>query len=271
LTEHRPAGSPPNGASGHSSGMDELSSQHGQRLAELETYLGYSFKDPALLRQAITHKSFANENLHLELLHNESLEFLGDSILNFVISSQLYRTFAGSSEGELSRFRSYLVSGRHLVSLAREVQLGSFLLLGRGETKTHGHEKQNILIDALEAVIASIFLDGGIRAARAFVLRIFRESLRQLRRRDFVLQDYKTQLQEYLADSNRQPPRYITTGDEGPDHEKTFFVRLDVGGERLGEGQGPSKKAAQQAAAEQALRTLRQRDDAPAPRKPKRP
>ncbi len=250
--------------------MDDLFPHHSQRLSELERLLGYTFRDPALLRQAITHKSFANENAQLGLLHNESLEFLGDSILNFVISTRLYALFAGSSEGELSRFRSYLVSGRHLVSLARELRLGSFLLLGRGETKTHGGEKQNILIDTLEAVIAAIFLDGGIRQVRAFVLRIFRESLGQLRRREFVLQDFKTQLQEYLANTGRQPPRYAAQGEEGPDHNKTFFVRVEVDGAVLGQGEGPSKKAAQRSAAEQALQALHARDAAPSPRKPKR-
>ena len=250
--------------------MEDFASQHSHRLSELERLLGYAFREPTLLRQAITHKSFANENAQLGLPHNESLEFLGDSILNFVISTRLYAMFAGSSEGELSRFRSYLVSGRHLVSLARELHLGSFLLLGRGETKTHGGEKQNILIDTLEAVIAAIFLDGGIRQAKAFVLRIFRESLGQLRRSEFVLQDFKTQLQEYLADTGRPPPRYSTLGEEGPDHSKTFFIRVEVGGEVLGEGEGPSKKAAQQSAAEQALGELRDRDAAPAPKHPKR-
>lgn len=241
--------------------MEFISEHHDRRLNELETNLGYTFRDRRLLRQAVTHKSFTNENPSLNLQHNEALEFLGDSVLNFTISTRLYELFAGSTEGELSRFRSVLVSGQHLVELARTLGLGGFLLLGRGEQKTGGEAKPNILIDTLEAVIGAIYLDSGIRPARAFVHRIFSGSLRRLKQHGFLLVDFKTQLQEYLADTGRVPPRYIKVSEEGPDHDKIFAMRIEVGGETLGEGQGHSKKEAQQAAARQALEILQGRDE----------
>jgi ribonuclease-3 len=240
--------------------MDSFIEHHDRRLAELEANLGFTFQDRRLLRQAITHKSFTNENPSLNLRHNEALEFLGDSVLNFTVSTRLYDLFAGYTEGELSRFRSHLVSGQHLVSLARKLDLGHFILLGRGEQKTGGEAKPNILTDTLEAVIGAIYLDRGIRPARAFVHRIFAESLRRLQRDDFLVADYKTRLQEHLADAGRLPPRYVKVSEEGPDHDKVFCMQIDVGGEFLGEGQGRSKKEAQQAAAQQALENLARRD-----------
>jgi dsRNA-specific ribonuclease len=158
--------------------MEDLSPQHSHRLSELERLLGYAFREPALLRQAITHKSFSNENAQLGLPHNESLEFLGDSVLNFVISTRLYSMFAGSSEGELSRFRSYLVSGRHLVSLARELHL--VVLLQDVARPDHGGKKQNIHIDTLGGHTPSSWTAAsGRRGIRAG----FSEVLGQLARR----------------------------------------------------------------------------------------
>jgi len=240
--------------------MDFISEHHDRRLEELEAHLGYAFRDRCLLRQAVTHKSFTNENPSLNLRHNEALEFLGDSVLNFVISTRLYELFAGFTEGDLSRFRGVLVSGQHLVELARSLNLGGFILLGRGEQKTGGEAKPNILIDTLEAVIGAIYLDSGIRPARAFVHRIFAGSLSRLKRHGFLLVDYKTQLQEYLANTGRVPPRYVKVAEEGPDHDKLFTMQIEVGGDILGEGRGHSKKEAQQAAAQQALENLQRRE-----------
>ena len=236
--------------------MPDFITEHERRLEQLERNLAYRFQNRALLRQAITHKSFTNENPTLGLPHNEALEFLGDSVLNFTISTRLYQMFTSISEGELSRYRSFLVSGQHLAELARSLQLGQFLLLGRGELKTGGAEKPNILIDTLEAIIAAIYLDGKIPRARAFVTRIFRPALSRLKKRELVLEDYKTQLQEHAANMGLKPPRYSIEGEEGPDHQKIFHIRLEIGGKIMGRGLGHSKKEAQQAAARQALQSL---------------
>jgi len=236
--------------------------EHEHRLEQLEGFLGYRFRNRALLRQAITHKSFTNENPTLALPHNEALEFLGDSVLNFTISTKLFGMFANISEGELSRYRSFLVSGQHLAELARSLRLGQFLLLGRGEQKTAGAEKPNILIDTREAIIAAVYLDGKIPQARAFVLRIFRPAMGRLKKRELVLEDYKTLLQEYVADMGLKPPRYVIEGEEGPDHLKVFHVRLELGRKVLGRGSGHSKKEAQQAAARQALEWIAQGEQA---------
>lgn len=242
--------------------MDDFLLLHLQRLSTLETIIGYSFTNKELLRQALTHKSFANENATLGLLHNESLEFLGDSVLGFVISTSLYARFPGHSEGDLSRFRSYLVSGEHLVRLARTLQLGDFLLLGRGEHKTQGRQKKNILTDSLEALIAAVYLDGGIRHVRTFINRIFHDAIKNLEAKKPVIHDYKTRLQEYLAESRSAIPRYTITGEEGPDHEKTFYAQIEVNGEVLGSGEGTSKKQAQQMAAREAMEKLAKLDPA---------
>jgi ribonuclease-3 len=235
--------------------------EHLHQLSALEKCLGYTFKDKVLLREALTHKSFVNENQALGLRHNESLEFLGDSVLGFVISAHLYRMFPDISEGVLSRYRSFLVSGNHLNHLARELEIGRFVLLGRGETKTLGHEKKSILTDTLEAIIAAIYLDGGLRPARSFIRRIFRDALRELSRDQMCLHDYKTQLQEYLAEIRSAPPRYITIGEEGPDHEKIFYVQIEIAGELMGRGHGQSKKDAQRMAARETLQLLQTRKD----------
>lgn len=241
--------------------LDEFLQQHALRLAALEKQIGYTFKEKGLLRQALTHKSFTNENPSLGLQNNEPMEFLGDSVMGFIISVHLYQRFAARGEGDLSRFRSYLVSGQHLVGLAQGLGLGPFILLGRGEAKTGGFEKKNILVDTLEALVAAIYLDGGIRSARPFVLRIFRASCRELEEPEVTFRDFKSQLQEYLANTGRPYPRYTITGEQGPDHEKTFFIRVEVGGAVFGTGQGPSKKEAQQEAARNALNTLTAIDD----------
>jgi len=240
--------------------MNDFLSQHLDHLFQLEVSIGYSFNKRDLLRQALTHKSFVHENQSLGLNHNEALEFLGDSVLGFIISSSLYRHFPGETEGNLSRFRSYLVSGNHLVHLARELNLGSYLLLGRGENKTGGYQKKNILIDTLEALIAAIYLDGGFRPARSFVLRIFKAPIKNLKKEAVNLKDYKTQLQEYMAEKLNSSPRYVTIGEEGPDHEKTFFVQIEVNGVNLGRGYGQSKKSAQQMAARETLQILFKQD-----------
>lgn len=249
--------------------MPDFIELHHQRLLQLEKIIGYSFNDKELLRQSLTHKSFMNEQSDLGLHDNEALEFLGDSVMGFLISSTLYQRFGRMGEGELSRYRSFLVSGQHLMQIARTLQLGDFILLGRGEQKTRGHQKKNILADAFEALVAAIYLDGGIRPVKAFIGRVFKEPLNMLQQSSTIFFDAKTQLQEYLANSGRSNPQYLVVDEQGPDHNKMFFIRLDVDGETAGRGQGRSKKEAQQMAALEALELFRRRDgfpDASAPR-----
>lgn len=223
------------------------------RIAELYTLLGYRFQEPALLCRALTHRSFANENLHLGLEHNESLEFIGDSVLGFVVSTRIFELFPGRTEGEYSRMRSYLVSGEHLVELAQTLHLGHFVLLGRGEVKTGGALKKNILSDTLEAVIAAVYLDGGIRPARAFVHRLFRKAFQEMEKVGCPSEDFKSRLQITLAEEHRPVPRYVLAGEEGPPHDRRFRVEVWIGERLAGAGTGRSKKEAQQKAAKEAI------------------
>ncbi|MBP7866918.1 MAG: ribonuclease III [Acidobacteria bacterium] len=223
------------------------------RIAELYAILGHRFLEPALLCRALTHRSFANENLHLGLEHNEALEFIGDSVLGFVVSTRLFERFPGRTEGEYSRMRSYLVSGEHLGELAQTLHLGHFVLLGRGEVKTGGALKKNILSDTLEAVIAAVYLDGGIRPARAFVHRLFRKAFQALEKGGCPSEDYKSRLQISLAEDHRPAPRYVLVGEDGPPHDRCFRVEVWIGERRAGTGTGRSKKEAQQKAAKQAI------------------
>lgn len=248
-----------------------------KEIAALETRLGYRFRSRALVEQALTHSSHAHElevegngGLNTaEIKHNEQLEFLGDAVLGFVTSQALYERFPAFREGELSKLRAYLVSARHLIRVARELQLGSFLRLGRGEEKSGGRNKAALLVDALEAVLAAVYLDGGLEPARQFVLgRILDPELKRLDKQSrgaFPVTDYKSALQESLQAAGKSQPSYVVTKEEGPDHKKTFTVevRIFTSGsarkpEYVARAEGPSKKSAEQRAARRALEYLEQ-------------
>ncbi len=220
----------------------------------LEEKLGYSFHDLSLLENALTHSSRANESRG-KLLSNERLEFLGDSILGMVVADHLYRNHSDMPEGELTRTRAALVCEESLVEVARELELGKYLHLGKGESTGGGRERPSIQADAVEAVLAAIYLDGGIGSARKFIQRyILSREIAGLAKP----LDHKTALQELVQRENGQVLQYRLVGEEGPDHNKRFFVEVDLNGKSVGSGSGRSKKEAEQMAAAAAIEALSQ-------------
>ena len=218
-------------------------------IAVLMNEIGYAFKDGELLLKALTHSSFANEK-HLPE-SNERLEFLGDSVLSLVVADYLYRHFSHIPEGELTKLRASLVCEHALSSFAERISLGEWLRLGRGERMTGGSRRPSILADAFEAVIAAIYLDGGIEPAREFILRFVRPETEQ--RRTVVILDFKTSLQEIIQQNPDEMVEYVVTGESGPDHDKRFTVEVRLNNETIGRGEGRSKKEAEQKAAKEAL------------------
>ena len=226
----------------------------GHKFEILEGRLGHTFGDRSLLEEALTHSSAANE-LSGSIADNQRLEFFGDSILGFLISHLLFERFPAAREGDLSRMRSALVDEPNLSQIAERLELGSFLLLGKGEEKSGGREKRSILADACEALIAAVFLDGGIEAARRVVRQLFGNL------DDAGLsgsaRDYKSELQELVQSRSVPSPKYELTASEGPDHERLYTVSVLLQGVPAGTGRGKSKKEAQQAAAREALSVLK--------------
>ena len=222
-------------------------------IKDLEEAIGYRFHNISLLQNALTHSSFANERWHNSLLSNERLEFLGDSILGMLVAEYLYRNFPDRPEGELTRMRADMVCEKTLASVAARIHLGDHLMLGHGEEQGGGRSRDSILADAVESVIAACFLDGGIEAAQKFI-------------RTFILvevpvsqmhnTDYKTKLQELVQQKKNQVLSYSLTGESGPDHDKHFTVAVSLNGGMVGQGEGRSKKRAEQEAARAAIRNL---------------
>ena len=224
-------------------------------IEELETKLHYTFRDPSLLEQALCHSSYANERRSRHARSNERLEFLGDSILGLVTAEFLYRQRPDWPEGELTRSRATLVCEKSLHGIALELGLGEHLRLGRGEESGGGRNRPSILADAVEAIIAAVYLDGGMEEASALIRRCLLDAVRE-ERTETRNQDYKTVLQELIQ---HHPERTLTYGlldEQGPDHAKVFTMEVCVDGRRLGEGTGRSKKEAEQAAAKAALELL---------------
>ena len=224
----------------------------------LQRTIEYRFRDRGLLEHAMTHTSRANEDVSGGAVDNESLEFLGDAVLGFVVADMLFREFPASNEGQKSKLKAALVSAATLARLAERLSLGEHLLLGRGEEKTGGRRKQALLADGYEALIAAVYLDGGIEEARAFIQREFASLLAEARDGGLSSghRDFKSALQEHLQAADRPLPEYRLTGTMGPDHRKQFQVAVIVGGEAVAEAVGPSKKEAEQEAARQALARL---------------
>lgn len=218
-------------------------------LDRLTQALGYSFNAPDLLRSALTHRSYGSK-------HNERLEFLGDAVLSFIVSSELYTRFPALDEGRLSRLRASLVKGDTLAELARGLDLGEYLQLGSGELKSGGFRRASILADALEAVLGAIYLDGGIDAARRVVLTLYGDNLDNVSP-GLNLKDPKTRLQEYLQSRRLPLPHYEVVSVTGEAHDQTFVVRCTVQGvPEPTEGVGASRRRAEQSAAEAALKIL---------------
>jgi ribonuclease-3 len=222
----------------------------------LERRAGYSFRDPGLLEHALTHTSRANEDVSGGVVDNESLEFLGDAVLGFAIADLLFRRFPERDEGWKSKMKATLVSTASLAKLADRLELGEHLLLGRGEEKTGGRRKQALLADGYEALIAAIYLDGGIDHATAFIARQFADLVNDALMPAAAFHDFKSALQERVQSAGGPLPEYTVVGESGPDHHKIFRVQVRVGGKPLAEAGGRSKKEAEQEAARLALESL---------------
>jgi ribonuclease III len=224
----------------------------------LEETLDYAFRDRALLERALTHRSWAHENVaageeaRARLLHNEALEFVGDSVLGLVVADALFRSHPGVTEGELSRMKHRLVSTQTLARASRRLQLGDYLRVGRGEEKTGGRRKRALLADALEAVLAAVFLDGGFDEAARFVGRALGGELEEATPESAAAADYKTMLQERLQAERHLAPHYDVVETLGPPHARTFRVEVSWDDER-GRGEGQTIKSAEMDAARRAL------------------
>ncbi|MBO5322777.1 MAG: ribonuclease III [Oscillospiraceae bacterium] len=222
-------------------------------MKDLETAIGYRFRNITLLQNALAHSSYANERWHNSLMSNERLEFLGDSILGMLVADHLYRNFPDRPEGELTRMRADMVCERALAQIAQRIGLGEHLLLGKGEEQSGGRSRDSILADAVESVIAACYLDGGMDAAKQFVQKFV---LEQMSIAPVNNKDYKTALQERVQQKRNQVLAYALVGESGPDHDKHFEVELTLNGEVIGRGVGSSKKRAEQDAARVALENM---------------
>jgi ribonuclease-3 len=223
---------------------------------DLQSLIEYRFKDRGLLEHALTHKSRAAEDASGGVIDNESLEFLGDAVLGLIVADTLFHRFPDYSEGQKSKIKASVVSTQSLARHAERLGLGEHLILGRGEEKTGGRFKAALLADAYEALIAAIYLDGGIDAARAFLARELEEAISAGEHPDFHGQDFKSALQERLQSLGKALPEYRVVNEEGPDHRKVFHVDVIVGGETLATANGRAKKEAEQEAARLALTRL---------------
>ena len=219
----------------------------------LEENLRYEFKNKKLLINALTHSSYANEARD-GISSNERLEFLGDSVLSIVGSENIYKEFNNLPEGELTKLRASLVCEKSLCQFSRELDLGKLLRLGKGEDKGGGRERDSILADAFEAVLAAMYLDGGFNVAKNHVMRFIKDELKHTD--DEVFKDYKTALQEIIQKNPEESVTYILTKESGPDHDKVFEVEVRLNSNTIGKGVGKNKKQAEQSAAKEALRLM---------------
>jgi len=236
-------------------GPTALSPERDASLAELEAKLDVRFRERSLLHTALVHGSVGSDARSRHGDNYERLEFLGDAVLNLAVSDHLYRMFPTRLEGDLARLRASVVSEGPLAHVARALDLGRYLVLGRGEEKGGGRGRASLLADALEALVGAVYVDSGYGVAHHCVMRWFAEDLARLEEPGEG--DYKSQLQELVQQRERRLPRYRIIGQEGPDHNRMFVAVVEVGGRVLGEGRGRSKKEAEQAAAQEALVQLR--------------
>ena len=220
-------------------------------IKELQKKIEYEFKDEGLLLRALSHSSYANEN-HTVGGSNERLEFLGDSVLGFITAENFFKNYTNFPEGELTKLRAQMVCEKSLAGFAREIELGKFLLLGKGEMITGGRERPSIQADAFEALIAAIYLDGGMESAKKFVLKYIDEAIKKHQ----SIKDYKTMLQEVVQRNPGEIIEYVLVGETGPDHDKRFEVEVHLNSNVIGRGIGKSKKRAEQEAAREALELM---------------
>lgn len=224
-------------------------------LENFEKKINYIFKNKELLALAFTHSSYANENKKGKHENNERLEFLGDAVLDMVVSEYMYKTFPEMPEGELTKLRAGVVCEPSLAKLAREFDFGSYLLLGKGEESTGGRNRDSILADAFEAVIGAVCIDGGILVASSYIMSYMEQEIEQMKK-SFRTIDCKTRLQEVIQKASKNPVTYAIIDEIGPDHDKIFVAEVYHDGEVLGKGEGKSKKEAEQSAAFDALEKL---------------
>lgn len=220
------------------------------KLYEFEEKLGYSFKNKSLLELALTHSSYANENKLKK--NNERFEFLGDSVLGFVTAEYLFTEYKNRPEGEMTKLRAAVVCEKSLFKFAEQIDLGKYILLGRGEDSTGGRNRPSVVSDAFEAVVAAIYLDGGMEAVKPYILRFIKDAVK----REASFKDNKSLLQEEIQKVKGNTLTYEEVGEEGPDHDKTFIFKVSLNGEVIGEGKGKSKKEAEQNAAGTALEKI---------------
>ena len=226
------------------------------RLKELEKKTGYTFRDPSLLKQALMHSSYTNEKHLPKYRCNERLEFLGDAVLELVSSEYLYLNSPHTPEGELTKTRASMVCEPSLALCARDIGLGDYLLLGKGEEATGGRHRDSVTSDAMEALIGAVYLDGGFTSAKEFIHRFVLTDLEDKK----LFYDSKTILQEMVQGMKAGTISYRLTGEEGPDHDKSFYVEVLIGDRAYGEGKGRTKKAAEQQAAYRAILKLRKKE-----------
>lgn len=225
------------------------------QLKKLEKIIGYRFRNRLFLNQALTHKSYANEQYKSKFADNERLEFLGDAVLGIVISRVLYDEYPSKDEGVLTQYRSQLVKGTTLGNIAKHLHIGDYLLLGKGEERSGGRRHISNLLCALEALIGAIYLDGDIKPASNFIRHVFKSEL-ELVKEGKGSKDYKSTLQQLVLKKFKNVPTYNIISEIGPDHKKHFIVEILIMGKRYGVGSGPNKKTAQQQAAKEALTAI---------------
>jgi len=221
---------------------------------ELENKLEYRFHDRALLLTALSHSSYANENKSAGLMSNERLEFLGDSVLGQVVASHLYLSYPKMPEGQMTRFRAELVCEQSLYEVARSLDLREYIKLGKGEENTGGRDRESILADAVEAIIAALYLDGGLQVAKDFIDKNILSGIDA--EENHQMSDYKTALQEYVQRKSGQSLNYVLLSESGPDHNKSFTMQVQLNDKPIGMGQGRTKKEAEQFAAKNGLEEI---------------
>lgn len=227
--------------------------QKKHNLNELEETIGYTFKDKLYIKTAVTHSSYANESKYGDK-SNERLEFLGDSVLSIVVSDYIFKNCPNYPEGDLSKLRAALVCEKTLSRFAKKIHLGEFLKLSHGEENIRGNERPSILADAFEALIAAIYLDGGMEQAAKFIMEFVKPEIDSPR--SFSFKDYKTTLQEIIQKNPEEKITYVLVGESGPDHDKHFTVEVRLNSNKIGKGGGRSKKEAEQQAAREALELM---------------
>lgn len=235
--------------------MRSVTKERKEKLSELEQKINYKFEKKYVLDRAMTHSSYANQYNLSYVEHNERMEFLGDAVLELVISEYIFKKYKNKPEGKLTKIRANIVCEDSLYERAKKINLGDYLELGRGENITGGRERASILADAYEALIAAVYIDGGLEPAREFIIPRFEDAIESIVKKE-NFKDYKSRLQEYVQKDGSSSIRYETVAEEGPDHDKVFFVNVWVNSSLSGEGRGKSKKEAEQEAARAALVSL---------------